>query len=300
MARAVFSLDAQSRWAVTGTPIQNRLSDLASLLTFIRVYPYSDPKQFESDISHLWKSGKDEEAVKRLQCLSACLLLRRPAHTISLPPRRDTQCPIDFSNEERALYEDMSQQTIIKIGDALHHDFESSRSGVYVNILQRINSMRLVCNLGLHYHKRHNETFHLSETTEWPKIAQQTLNTRREMGPINCSQCSSTLELTETLLEESHTLKQRSQFSRCLKFICADCTDKICLVRGSFNCGCNPSCPVASVSTSSSVLEEVTGPVPTFEETSSIGLPSKLEALVADLRSQPSHVEWLATNGLIY
>jgi SNF2 family DNA or RNA helicase len=89
MARAVCDLEAISRWAVTGTPIQNRLGDLASLLKFIRPYPYTDPKNFDADVSQTWKSGKDEEAVNRLKRLLACLLLRRPKGAIDLPARRD-------------------------------------------------------------------------------------------------------------------------------------------------------------------------------------------------------------------
>ena len=107
MAHAICALDSVSRWAVTGTPIQNRLSDLATLLKFIRVHPYTDLKRFDADISRLWKFGEDEEAVKRLKHLSACLLLRRAKGTINLPPRRDMQCPVDFTREERAIYDKM-------------------------------------------------------------------------------------------------------------------------------------------------------------------------------------------------
>lgn len=82
MAQAICALNSVSRWAVTGTPILNRLSDLATLLKFIRVYPYTDPKRFDADISLPWRSGDDEEAVKRLKLLSGCLLLRRAKITI--------------------------------------------------------------------------------------------------------------------------------------------------------------------------------------------------------------------------
>jgi SNF2 family DNA or RNA helicase len=85
MARAVCAVPASSRWAVTGTPVQNRLADLAALLKFIQASPYNDVKQFETDISSLWESGEDEEAVNRLQYLWACLLLRRTKETINVP-----------------------------------------------------------------------------------------------------------------------------------------------------------------------------------------------------------------------
>lgn len=85
LARAVCSLDATSRWAVTGTPIQNHINDLAALLKFIRVHPYDEPKRFEADISRLWKSGDDKEAVERLKRLAGCLILRRSQRTVDLP-----------------------------------------------------------------------------------------------------------------------------------------------------------------------------------------------------------------------
>jgi SNF2 family DNA or RNA helicase len=85
LARAVCGLEATTGWAVTGTPIQNHINDLAALLKFIRVYPYDDSKRFEADISRLWKSGDDKEAVERLKRLAGCLILRRSQRTVDLP-----------------------------------------------------------------------------------------------------------------------------------------------------------------------------------------------------------------------
>ncbi|KAK3940959.1 SNF2 family N-terminal domain-containing protein [Diplogelasinospora grovesii] len=301
MARAACALDSVSRWAVTGTPIQNRLSDLATLLKFIRAHPYDDPTQFETDITRLWKAGDDEEAVKRLKCLSACLLLRRAKATITLPPRRDMQCPVDFNREERALYDILRQQAITKIDEALHKDSEASRASVYVNVLQQIESLRLVCNLGLHYNFRHDNPALKHPVSgardQWSSsVAQQTFNVQREMAPIICLQCSSSLELTETLLDGSTpcTSSQQSPwFFQCLRFVCGDCVQKLNRTAGrTLVCGHKPLCPKAPVSISGSVLEEIPdldSPQPTT--TAAVGLPSKVEALVADIKTLPEGVK---------
>jgi hypothetical protein len=293
MAHAICALDSVSRWAVTGTPIQNRLSDLATLLKFIRIHPYTDPKRFEADISRFWKSGEDEEAVKRLKRLSACLLLRRAKDTINLPPRRDMQCPVDFTREEKAVYDKIRQQAIARIDEALYKNSEASRTGVYVNVLQQIESLRLFCNLGLHYHARHDKFLQsYPEPDDWACVAQQTFNVQREMGLIICLQCSSALEMTETVLDDSAATQQSPIYSRCLRFVCGDCTHKLVRAGSTAACGHSPSCPIASVSTSTSVLEEVSELISPQTKTPSIGLPSKVEALVSDLKTLPPDVKW--------
>ncbi|KAH8126281.1 hypothetical protein LI328DRAFT_166248 [Trichoderma asperelloides] len=289
MAHAICALDSVARWAVTGTPIQNRLGDLATLLKFIRVHPYTDPKRFDADIAHLWKSGEDEEAAKRLQRLSACILLRRPKTTINLPPRQDMRCPIDFSREERELYTELREQTIARIDEALQSSSERSRASVYVNVLQQIESLRLVCNLGLHYHARHQKAPNLpaEEASDWSSLAQQAFNVQRGMGPIVCVQCSSTLELTETLLDDSSTANQNPTFSRCLKFLCGDCMHRMSRAGRKLGCGHRPPCPTASVSINMNGFEDVSDMIPQQMKASSVGLPSKIEALIADVKTLP-------------
>ena len=292
MAHAICALNSVSRWAVTGTPIQNRLSDLSTLLKFIRVYPYTDPKCFDSDISQLWESGKDEEAVKRLKRLSACLLLRRPKGIMNLP-RRDMKCPVDFTREERAAYDEMREQAIIRIDEALHKESGALRAGGYLNILQLIQSLRLFCNLGLHYHARHDGFLESrTETDDWASVAQQAFNVWRETGPIICLQCSSSLEMAETVLDDSTAIQQSPLIFRCLKFVCGDCTRKLGRAGSTAACGHSPSCPVASVSTSTSVLEETLDMISTQTKILSIGLPSKVEALVSDLKTLHPDVKW--------
>lgn len=293
MARAVCALESVSRWAVTGTPIQNRLSDLTSLLKFIRVHPYTDPKCFDIDISRLWKSGEDEEAVKRLKRLSSCLLLRRAKETIDLPPRRDLIYSVEFTREERVVYEQIRQQTITRIDEALRDELGSSNSRVYVNVLQQIESLRLFSNLGLHYHSRHEkQPYNSSEPDEWSKIAQSTFDAQREMTSIACLQCSSTLGLTDALFDDASTLLGSAQYTSCLKFICKDCVDKLACDGHTISCGHKPPCQTADVSTSSMAMEEIHHFEASQFRTTSINLPSKIKTLIEDIKKTPGNTKW--------
>jgi hypothetical protein len=176
----------------------------------------------------------------------------------------------------------------MRIDEALQSNSETSRAGVYVNVLQQIESLRLVCNLGLHYHARHQKSLNTpAEANNWTDVAQQAFNVQRGMGPIVCAQCSSTLELTETLLDDSNTVYQNPIFSRCLKFVCGDCMHRMSKAGRKLGCGHRPPCPTAPVSISTNIFEDVSDIVPRQMEASSVSLPSKIEALVADIKTLP-------------
>ncbi|XP_020399227.1 DNA repair protein RAD16 [Zea mays] len=40
-ARAVFALELECKWALSGTPLQNRVGELYSLIRFLQIFPYS-------------------------------------------------------------------------------------------------------------------------------------------------------------------------------------------------------------------------------------------------------------------
>ncbi|KAI0114319.1 SNF2 family N-terminal domain-containing protein [Nemania sp. FL0031] len=274
MARAVCDLEATSRWAVTGTPIQNRLGDLASLLKFIRAYPYTDPKQFDADVSRPWKSGEDEDAVKRLKRLSACLLLRRPKTAVDLPPRRDLVYEVDFTLEERETYNKIRHQTITNIDEAFENNSSPSGSHIYVNVLQQIESLRLFSNLGLHYLSRHTK-----------------LSPKSEITSIFCAQCSSALGLTETLLDDTTHPTKSAQFTSCLQFGCTECASKNRLSGKVVSCGHKPRCPVAPVSTSGTAMAEVEHLITPPIQPVSLRLPSKIKAFIEDIRRIPGDIK---------
>ncbi|KAI0381073.1 SNF2 family N-terminal domain-containing protein [Hypomontagnella monticulosa] len=294
MARAICALDSVSRWAVTGTPIQNRLSDLAALFSFIRAFPYDNPKIFDDDISRPWKFGEGEESIKKLKRLSASILLRRPKSTIELPPRRDLQCPVNFSIEERAVYEDIKHSAITRIDELLQDDSGPSKAHKYANILQQIEALRLFSNLGLHYHSRHNMALDRPAETDWEKIAQNVFNSQRAMGPMICIRCSSVLGLAEAFLEDPSSTRGKAQISSCLKFLCAECSGRDGRHNRTIACGHSPPCSAASISTDDTTIDEV-GNFPVAQTTiNPNNLPSKIKALIADLMTVPSDVKCIA------
>ncbi|KAG4282308.1 hypothetical protein FPRO06_08981 [Fusarium proliferatum] len=202
LSRAICSLDSVSRWAVTGTPIQNRLSDLTALLKFLRVHPYSEKRHFDADISSLWKSGNAEKAVQRLKRIASCLLLRRPKDVIQLPPIHNLQLQVEFTTAERQLYEDVRLQVLSQLNDSAPASFKSLQPNFFINILQKIEAMRMICNLGLHYHMRHEKPSFQGSVDDWQSEAQKAFNLRREEGVIHCQLCGLSLEEMESLVDE--------------------------------------------------------------------------------------------------
>lgn len=290
MARAICDLDSVARWAVTGTPVQNCLGDLVSLLKFIRVYPYQNSERFNTDISDLWKSGKEQDAVKRLQRLSACILLRRAQETIDLPARRDFLLPIQLSQEETKVYNELREQTITKIDEALHKVAGASKTGGYVSVLQQIESLRLFCNLGLRYHSRHEQNI---QSSDWSQVAQSTFNAESELHSIMCMKCSSTFDASENLLDDSGA-RRLPLFFNCLRFVCVECVSEIENRGRNQTCGHRPPCSVSTVSPSSTLLEEISDLIidDARPDSTFTSLPSKVEVLIKDLQTVPTDVKW--------
>lgn len=298
-SKAICSLYGWCRWAVTGTPIQNQLNDLATLLKFIGAYPYDEKRRFEEDISWLLKDEKsNQEGIRRLQHLSSCLLLRRPKRTIELPERLSKECPVEFTALERETYEELTNRAIMSIDQALEQGSGMNRNGVYVNILQHIEALRLFCDLGMYYYKRHEVGTPAgpsldgqpNEESDWAVIAQQTFNSHLQMGAVSCSRCQTMQSMTDLDPFDPGADSWKPLFSQCLNYVCAECAAILARSGHTFRCEHTPLCPVVPVSTSINSLEDVHWVVPQSQ-----GLPdrfpSKVAALVADLQAQPTDVK---------
>ena len=292
ISKSVCALSATARWAVTGTPIQNRVGDLAALLKFIRAYPYDDIRQFDTDIGKIWKTGDVEEAAQKLKKLSASLILRRPKTVIELPPRIDLKCSIDFTAAERKLYERLKSNTLAQIEEAYGDGGREPVPGSYINVIQKINAMRMMCNLGLRYDSRHETAGAiLTSATDWVVEAQQIFDLQREMNPVVCSNCHATSDLTTAIVGiETHA---KPLLTQCLRFFCSDCVQGYNLRKKAVTCGHTPPHPVAPVSLGLADLEGVPSLLLTGGAARTQQLSSKITALVSQLVSLPRDLKRL-------
>ncbi|KAH8119981.1 SNF2 family N-terminal domain-containing protein [Phellopilus nigrolimitatus] len=113
-ARAAFDLKAPRRWALTGTPIVNRLDDLYSLLRFLNFAPWSDYSFFRTVVT-LPFLGREPKAVEVVQVILESVLLRREKTMrdrdgnmiVQLPSKQITHEYLEFSPLERRIYDDL-------------------------------------------------------------------------------------------------------------------------------------------------------------------------------------------------
>ncbi|KAI5779240.1 SNF2 family N-terminal domain-containing protein [Geopyxis carbonaria] len=125
-SKAVISLHAERRWAVTGTPVQNRLDDIAALIKFLRMKPFDEKSIFNQYITNPFRNA-ETESIKVLRMLVDSITLRRLKDRINIPKRFDQDVFLKFSPEEQDLYNATQKQTalrakvIMDVGAKFHH-----------------------------------------------------------------------------------------------------------------------------------------------------------------------------------
>ena len=111
---------------MTGTPIQNSMLDLYSLLKFLKFHPLSEKQLF----IYLFSLSKDmiqsEVEKRRTKCwnlfLSEFLLLRRTKTDIpilNLPNKNFYVVDIDLNYEERCIYDHVFKETQKRVRELL-------------------------------------------------------------------------------------------------------------------------------------------------------------------------------------
>ncbi|TPR04780.1 ATPase associated with various cellular activities (AAA) family protein [Aspergillus niger] len=75
--QAAYSLDAEYRWCLSGTPMQNNLEELQSLIKFLRIKPFNDLAAWKEQIMKPIANGRGGLAIERLQIYLKIFMKRR-------------------------------------------------------------------------------------------------------------------------------------------------------------------------------------------------------------------------------
>lgn len=75
--KACCALRAEYRWCLTGTPMQNNLDELQSLIHFLRIKPYNELPVWKEQITRPMANGRGGVAIKRLQFYLKAFMKRR-------------------------------------------------------------------------------------------------------------------------------------------------------------------------------------------------------------------------------
>ncbi|MFR9794396.1 SNF2-related protein [Streptomyces sp. MS06] len=121
-ARALRTIPSPARVALTGTPVENNLSELWALLDWTTPGLLGPLKSFRARHARAVETGEDEEAVARLARLVRPFLLRRkksdPGVVPELPPKTETDHPVPLTREQASLYEAVVRESMLAIESA--------------------------------------------------------------------------------------------------------------------------------------------------------------------------------------
>ncbi|NLD76585.1 MAG: DEAD/DEAH box helicase [Acidimicrobiales bacterium] len=142
-ARALRKVPAQARFALTGTPVENRLVDLWALLDWTTPGLLGSLDHFRREIAVPVERHRSDEATQALSRLVRPFLLRRrksdPEIAPDLPPKTETDNVVPLTLEQRTLYQAMVTETMARVEEAEG----MQRRGL---VLKLLTGLKQICN----------------------------------------------------------------------------------------------------------------------------------------------------------
>ncbi|SEO33990.1 DEAD/DEAH box helicase [Paenibacillus sp. OV219] len=138
---AVRSFRAKHRIAMTGTPIENRLSELWSIYDFINPGYLGSSRSFNEQFAQAIEREHDEERTQELQKLVKPFMLRRkkkdPSIQLDLPDKNEMKTYIHLTAEQGALYD----QTVNELMEQVSKKEGIERKGAILSALTQLKQL---------------------------------------------------------------------------------------------------------------------------------------------------------------
>jgi superfamily II DNA or RNA helicase len=120
IARAAMQLDAKARFALTGTPVENRLEELWSQMHFLNPGLLGGRSDFRERYARPIADGDDEVAAHLRRRIRPFLLRRLKADVApELPPLSEIVLDCELTTEERAVYDSVRAATVRDVVERL-------------------------------------------------------------------------------------------------------------------------------------------------------------------------------------
>ena len=141
-ARCTKLVDAQVRFALTGTPIENRLTELWSIFDYLMPGLLGSVEDFHERFEEPI-SLADENAAHRLQCMVGPFILRRLKGDVlkDLPEKNESVVYTGMDDEQRKLYDAVASNLVKTLRHQMPQEFATQRFA----ILAELTKLRQIC-----------------------------------------------------------------------------------------------------------------------------------------------------------
>ena len=146
--QVIRKIEADFRIALTGTPVENRLSELWSIMHFLNPGYLGARKSFRENFALPIERYQDKAALEQLKTLTTPFILRRvktdPRVISDLPEKVESKVYVTLTEEQATLYEAVVQDAMKRIEE----EDGLSRRGLVLSMLMQLKQ---ICNHPVQY-----------------------------------------------------------------------------------------------------------------------------------------------------
>ncbi|KAK5098404.1 hypothetical protein LTS08_006537 [Lithohypha guttulata] len=161
--KAAYDINAEYRWCLTGTPMQNNLDELQSLIRFLRIKPYDRLEVWREQITKPMNNGRGGLSIRRLRAFLSAFMKRRTKDVLKLDGALKTgsngqqkqsntgfkivkrtveKVEAEFSGQELAFYQRLETRT----DKSLERMMMGGNQMSYASALVLLMRLRQACN----------------------------------------------------------------------------------------------------------------------------------------------------------
>lgn len=198
------SLQAEYKLSLTGTPLENNLTELWSQCAFVNPGLLGSIERFKTDFVTPIEKYQNNQAKEHLKGLLKPFLLRRVKNDVikDLPPKIEQTVWCEMDSKQKSLYEAIKTYYQMKVFKLIE---EKGIKKSQIEILEALLRLRQICCHPQLLHLQERERFHTL-----PKSIQQS-NSSAKLDAV--------VELIRTAVAEGHKILLFSQFVEMLKII---------------------------------------------------------------------------------